>query len=151
MSPVTVRRALLEDLDLVTPMFDAYRQFYRQASAPDRVRSFLADRLRNHDSVIFLATVDGSAVGFTQLYPIFSSVSIGRALVLNDLYVAPAGRRHGVGRSLIDCAVQFGQETNALYLELATELTNVSAQRLYERAGWTKDLEFFHYSIPVPR
>lgn len=147
---ITIIRAGLEDLEEVVPLFDGYRQFYRQRSEPDRVRAFLADRLRNRDSVIFLARLaDRTPAGLTQLYPMFSSVSIGRSLVLNDLFVAPAARGHGVGRALLDRAAAFGRETGALYLELATAVTNTVAQGLYQRAGWRRDTEYHHYSLDL--
>lgn len=148
---ITITRAELDDLDLVVPLFDGYRQFYRQPSDPSRVRAFLADRLRNRDSVIFLARLAGerAPIGFTQLYPIFSSVSIGRALVLNDLFVAPSARGHGAGQALLERAAAFGREVGALYLELATAVTNATAQRLYQGAGWVRDTEFYHYALDL--
>jgi GNAT superfamily N-acetyltransferase len=144
-----IRRAELADLDLVVPLFEQYRAFYRQPPDQAKVRAFLTDRLRNRDSVIFLAFVDGTATGLMQLYPIFSSISIGRALVLNDLFVDSDARGLGVGRALIDRAVHFGRETGARYLELATEITNSSAQGLYDRAGWVRDRDFYHYSFDL--
>ncbi len=146
---VIIERATLADLDRVVPLFDAYRQFYRQPSEPDRVRGFLADRLRNGDSIVLLAAKAGVAVGFVQLYPMYSSVSIGRSFVLNDLFVAEAGRGHGVGRALLERAAAVGREAGALYLELATAVTNHPAQRLYDRAGWTRDTEFHHYALDL--
>jgi GNAT superfamily N-acetyltransferase len=149
MSEVTVRRANAEDLDLVAALFDGYRQFYRQPSDPTRVRAFLADRLRNGDSIVLLAWLEGQAVGFAQLYPTFSSVSIGRALVLNDLFTSASARGRGVGRALIEAAVRFGRESAAIYLELATEITNTSAQRLYETMGWARETDFYRYSLTL--
>lgn len=149
MSALSIRRASPADLELLVPLFDGYRQFYRKPSDPASARAFLADRLRNGDSIIFLAFLgaDPAPTGFTQLYPMLSSVSIGRALLLNDLFVSPAGRGHGVGRALIERAVELGRETGALYLELATEVTNQTAQRLYEAAGWRRETAFYHYEI----
>lgn len=148
---ITITRAELDDLERVVPLFDGYRAFYRQRSEPARVRAFIGDRLRNRDSVIFLARLAGhqDPVGFTQLYPMFSSVSIGRSLVLNDLFVAPAARGHGVGQALLERAAAFGRETGALYLELATAVTNTTAQRLYQGAGWIRDNDFYHYSLDL--
>ena len=75
----------------------------------------------------------------------FSSVSMKRLWLLNDLFVAPAGRRAGAGRALLDRAERWARETGAKGLTLSTELTNATAQRLYESAGWTQDDEFVHY------
>ena len=147
----TVVRAEPADLDRLVPLFDAYRRFYRRPSELDRVRAFLGDRLRNRDSVVFLALAEpgGAAVGFTQLYPVFSSVSIGRALILNDLFVVPEGRGRGVGAALLERAAAFGRETGARYLELETEVSNEPAQRLYERLGWTRETAFHRYALDL--
>ena len=64
---VKVRRAALEDLELVVPLFDAYRQFYRQPSDPEGARRFLRERFVREDWIVFLAVAPGAAVGFTQL------------------------------------------------------------------------------------
>src|ERR1700744_4659151 len=102
MSPFSVRRAGIEDLDLLVPLFDAYRQFYRQKSDPGLAREFLSDRFRHCEAVVFLALAsDGKALGFTQLYPSFSSGAARRIFILNDLFVAHEARRGGVGRELL--------------------------------------------------
>ena len=71
-----VRQAALADLDLVAPLFDAYRQFYGRASDLAAATAFLRDRFGHGQSVIFLALDGAEPVGFTQLYPSFSSVSL---------------------------------------------------------------------------
>ena len=138
-------RAELDDLDALVPLFDAYRRFYGQASDLTGARTFLADRFKRGESVIFLAVVDGAIVGFTQLYPSFSSVSMKRLWVLNDLFVTPDARKSGAGRALLERAERWAAETGAKGLTLSTQLTNLGAQRLYEACGWTKDDEFLHY------
>lgn len=145
----TVRtvRAGLDDLEALVPLFDGYRRFYRQPADPIGARAFLADRLKRSESVIFLAVADGAIVGFTQLYPSFSSVSLERLWILNDLFVAADGRRSGAGRALLDRAERWARETGAKGLTLSTEVTNATAQRLYEAAGWTKDEGFLHYHL----
>jgi hypothetical protein len=57
------------------PLSDAYRQFYGQLAAPELALHFIGERLVNDDSTIFIAV--GEALGFTRLYPSFSSVSAG--------------------------------------------------------------------------
>jgi GNAT superfamily N-acetyltransferase len=145
MADVRTVRAELDDLDALVPLFEGYRRFYRQTSDPVGARAFLADRLKRGESVIFLAVVDGAIVGFTQLYPLFSSVSLKRLWLLNDLFVAPDERKSGAGRALLERAERWAQETGAKGLTLSTEVTNRAAQRLYEACGWTKDEEFVHY------
>ena len=147
-----IRRATISDLDDAAPLFDAYRQFYGQRSDVAAARAFLNERLRRDESVIFLAVADedgGEALGFTQLYPSFSSVSLKRLWVLNDLFVGPSVRRGGVGRRLLDRAREWAIETGAKGLVLATAVDNSKAQALYESCGWQRDDEFQHYHLFV--
>jgi GNAT superfamily N-acetyltransferase len=147
-----IMRATTTDLDAAAPLFDAYRQFYGQRSDVAAARAFLDERLRRDESVIFLAVADvggGEALGFTQLYPSFSSVSLRRLWILNDLFVAPNGRRGGVGRRLLERAREWAIETEAKGLVLATAVTNSTARALYESCGWQRDDEFQHYHLFV--
>jgi GNAT superfamily N-acetyltransferase len=145
MPEVRTVRAELDDLDALVPLFDGYRQFYGQVSDPDGARTFLSQRLKRGDSVVFVAIVDGAIAGFTQLYPSFSSVSMRRLWVLNDLFVDPNARRAGVGRALLARAERWATETQAKGLVLSTAVTNAAAQQLYEASGWVRDDEYFHY------
>jgi GNAT superfamily N-acetyltransferase len=147
MGEVRTVRAELDDLDALMPLFDGYRQFYAQPPDPDGARAFLAERFKRGESVIFLAIADGAAAGFTQLYPSFSSVSMKRLWVLNDLFVAPNARRAGVGRALLERARAWAVETRSKGLTLSTQVTNTEAQRLYESCGWTRESEFLHFQL----
>jgi len=144
-----IRRAGLPDLELVIPLFDAYRQFYSQPSELPRARAFLRERLEAGDSVILLAVENDRGLGFTQLYPLFSSISCRPLWLLNDLYVVPEARRRGVARMLMDQARDHAVETGACGLELATANGNAQAQKLYESLGYELDREFRHYELRV--
>ncbi|HET9040175.1 MAG TPA: GNAT family N-acetyltransferase, partial [Gemmatimonadales bacterium] len=135
--------------DAVAPLFDAYRQFYRQPSDPGLARRFLAERLEREESVVFVAERDGRAVGFVQLYPLFTSTADRprRLWLLNDLFVAPEARGGGVGRALMDRARRLAEETGAAGLELATARTNTVAQRLYDSLGYRGDDQFLRYEL----
>jgi GNAT superfamily N-acetyltransferase len=150
MTAVQVTRALVDDTETVALLFDAYRQFYQQPGDLDGARAFLAERLGRGESVIFLARLDdGMPAGFTQLYPIFSSTSMRRAWLLNDLFVAPTARRAGVGRALLEHAHAFARETDSKELMLQTAVDNLPAQRLYESLGWQRDNDFYVYMLTV--
>jgi GNAT superfamily N-acetyltransferase len=150
MTAVQVTRALVDDTETVALLFDAYRQFYQQPGDLDGARAFLAERLGRGESVIFLARLDdGIPAGFTQLYPIFSSTSMQRAWLLNDLFVAPTARRAGVGRALLERAHAFARETDSKELMLQTAVDNLPAQRLYESLGWQRDNDFYVYMLAV--
>ncbi len=129
------------DLELIVPLFDAYRRFYRQEGDPAGAREFLGGLLESGGSVVLLAVAreeSGAreALGFTQLFPSHSSVSMKRLWILNDLYVAPEARRRGVARALMERASEHARATGAKGLVLETEKHNHQAKRLYESLGW---------------
>jgi ribosomal protein S18 acetylase RimI-like enzyme len=136
---VTIRRATTEDLDAIALLFDAYRRFYAQPGDLQRAHDFLHERLQRGESAILLAELDGRAAGFTQLYPMFSSVRTARIWILNDLYIDEGARRHGVGKALLDAAAQFAKEQGTAGLVLETTRDNEAARALYRAAGWNED------------
>lgn len=142
---ITIVRATPDHLNEVAVLFDAYRQWYGQKPNHDGARDFLAARLEQSDSAIFLALENVMAVGFTQLYPSFSSIAMRPIWILNDLFVVESARKTGVARSLLKEAERFARETNAARLVLETAPDNQPAQALYEKLGWVKDDEFIHY------
>lgn len=145
---ITVRQATIHDLDLVAPLFDAYRVFYGQATDLERATRFLRERFQQHDSVvIFALNADGEGAGFVQLYPMYSSVRTSRSYLLNDLFVAPNARRRGVAAALMHEAMDFARAVGAGGMTLATAHTNTPAQHLYESLGWRRDEQFREYFI----
>ena len=144
-----IYKANLDDLDTLVPLFDGYRVFYKQASDLETARSFIEERLSKKDSVIFMAVSEKEeGIGFTQLYPSFSSVAMQRVYILNDLFVSEGARGLGVGEALLERAKSFAREQEARGLTLETATDN-PAQKLYERLGWTKDTEVFHYTWEI--
>ncbi len=144
-----VRQATVADLNTLVPLFDAYRQFYGRPSDQNGARSFLSDRFAHQQSIILLAFDGCEVVGFTQLFPSFSSVRLARTFVLNDLYVLPSARGTGAGRALLAGACEYGRNVGAARLSLSTSVANATAQSLYERAGWTREIDFYTYGISL--
>lgn len=137
-------RAEREHLEDVAPLFDAYRVFYKQKSDQDKALEFLTERFLNDESVIYMAYENEKAIGFTQLYTTFSSVSLKTAYILNDLFVDPEHRKNGVGEALLLQAQKLCTEKKFKGISLETAHDN-PAQRLYEKLGWEKDAGYFHY------
>lgn len=150
MSSVNIRQAVLSDLEALVPLFDRYRQFYNRPSDIPAAREFLLARFNHGESVIFIAHEGSTPVGFTQLYPSYSSVSLARIFVLNDLFVHEQARRKGVASKLMHAAVEFARSVGAVRISLSTATTNATAQALYQSAGWQRDEQFFVYHFGVP-
>jgi ribosomal protein S18 acetylase RimI-like enzyme len=144
-----VRQATILDLEQLAPLFDRYRQFYGRASDVAAAREFLLARFTNKESTLLIAHEDERPVGFTQLYPSFSSVSLARIFILNDLFVHEQARRKGVASALMSAAVKFASTLGAVRLSLSTAITNDAAQALYHSAGWKRDDQFFVYHLAI--
>jgi len=149
MKQIIVKQAELTDLEVLVPLFDNYREFYGRNSDPEAASEFLTARIKQDESVIFIAQESGTAVGFTQLYPSFSSVSLARTFILNDLFVAADSRKKGVGSLLLSTAVDYAKTMNAIRLTLSTEVTNETAQALYESTGWIRNEQYYTYDFTV--
>ncbi|PEL09982.1 N-acetyltransferase [Bacillus sp. AFS017336] len=142
-----VVQAKSEHIVEVAKLFDQYRQFYKQESNLNEAINFITERISNKDSVIFIVKEGEESLGFTQLYPTFSSVSMKKLWILNDLFVTEAARKKGVAQMLLDAAKGFAINTKAKALDLQTAIDNKSAQALYEKNGYQVDKEFFSYSL----
>lgn len=105
-----INQVTIHELDELVTLFDNYRLFYQQPSDVEAAKIFLRERIEKNESVIFLAKDDsGNALGFTQLYPTFSSVRMVREWILNDLFVADNARKLGVADALMQAAETFAK------------------------------------------
>ena len=144
-----IKQAGTEDIATIIPLFAAYGRFYNLESDPIALPNNLNERLMNHQCVIFLAFSDNIAVGFTQLYPGFSSLSLRNSWVLNDLFVAPEARVLAVGLQLMARAKQLAEATGACEIMLQTAADNMTAQGLYEKLGYQRDNHFYVYTLAL--
>ena len=142
---MNIRKATIEDIPVLSVLFDKYRIFYKQDSDIAGANKFLSERMQQNESVIFVAVLDTIIVGFTQLYPIFSSVGMQRAWLLNDLFVSEETRGSGAADALLKAARQMGADTLSCWMLLQTASANHRAQKVYERNGWKKDNESYSY------
>lgn len=145
-------QATLDHLDLLTPLFVKYREFYGELPFPDSSRAFLEKRLRRKESVIYLALQDdddGKLMGFCQLYPSYSSLSLKRVWILNDIYVAEDARRMLVADHLIKSAKKMAKETHAVRMRVSTSSNNEVARKTYESIGFRVDTQFINYVLPI--
>ncbi len=73
---ISVTNAALANFEGVPELFNLYRMFYKQEKNLSLASDFISERAGNSVSIIFVAQNEaGDYLGFTQLYPIFSSVS----------------------------------------------------------------------------
>ena len=144
---IEIQRAEIGQLEQLASLFNQYRVWYHQEPDIDRARKFLEERLANGDSTVFIAFNNGMPAGFTQLYPIFTSVGMTKAWLLNDLFVHEDHRGLGIASKLLEKAKELGRLTGSKWLMLQTGFDNTNAQALYQKNGWDKIPDQFYEFI----
>ncbi|WP_404353500.1 GNAT family N-acetyltransferase [Exiguobacterium aurantiacum] len=142
-----VYQATIADIEGVSRLFDSYRMFYEKQSDVEGAKSYMKARIENKESVIFVVKNEQEYLGFIQLYPTFSSISMNKSWILNDMFVKEEARNFGVGQLLLDQARDFAMELGDQGISLETAPENTAAQRLYEKNGYEQDTQFLHYVL----
>lgn len=145
-----IQKATINNLEELSALFDAYRQFYDKPSDVEAAKNFLSDRILNNESEIFIAFNESNiAVGFIQLYPLFSSTRMKRFWILNDLFVSSDFRGNGFSKALIESAKQLCYESNACAMLLETSKTNAIGNNLYPLMGFEirDDANFYEWEV----
>ena len=141
-----ISKVTVTDLVELHQLVEKYRAFYKQPEN-DKTLNFLEERIKNQEAVAFIARIEGDAVGFTLLYPTFSTVSLSNIWLLNDLYVAESSRGLGIANELMDVAEAAAKSAGATRVFLRTANDNLPAQALYEGRNWIKDEVFRRYDL----
>jgi ribosomal protein S18 acetylase RimI-like enzyme len=147
-----IRKATLQDLDQLTPLFDQYLVFYKKPSDYEKHKTYLKDRLENNEAIIFLAFDEDNiekAIGFTLIYITFSSLALNKILILNDLYVDSTIRKKGIGEQLILKTIDLAKEVGSDVIRLRTAKNNSPAQGLYHKMGFIRDEHLYSYDLAV--
>ncbi|MFC3561849.1 GNAT family N-acetyltransferase [Pedobacter jamesrossensis] len=149
---IKIKQIAINEANLVVGLFNQYRIFYNQFSDLGMAKAFIDARLENDESVIFVALDGNKPVGFTQLYPKYSSARLSKNWILNDLFVDVDYRKQGIGEALINTVINFAKKQGSTFVQLETAVDNLTAQSLYETIGFKKqenDTEFLLYKIVV--
>ncbi len=139
--------ATQEDVFRIEPIFNLYRDFYGAKIDQDAALFFLKQRIQNKESIIFYAQQNNEIVGFVQIFKTFSSASLSRVLVLNDLFVVESARNHGVASALIKKVLDLARQEQCSRISLSTAQDN-PAQKLYEKIGFRESrFKFYNYNV----
>ena len=145
---IKIKRANLDDISELSKAFDQYRIWYRKESDIKTAKKFLTERIQSKESVIFIAEEEEKTLGFTQLYPLFSSTRMQRLWLLNDLFVYQDHRGKGISISLLDAAKEHCLATNGCAIMLETEKNNEIGNILYPKTDFVlnKSHNFYEWS-----
>jgi GNAT superfamily N-acetyltransferase len=147
---VEVRPVAPHELDEVLPLVAGYQRFYGAEPDVERNRRFFSRFLQPSDDGLLLgAWVDGALVGFATLYWFFSSTKAAESVLMNDLFVREGVRGGGVGRALINRALEEARRRGAAHLEWFTAPDNLVAQRLYDSVPGAQRSTWYAYEIDI--
>lgn len=149
MNKPSYRQATIHDLKRIVPIFDSYRAYFKQPKNPLLVERFLFEKFEHLESVIFIAEQQDEIIGFAQLYPVFSSLTLQRVWLLNDFFITEEFRDCGVGTQLFAKVKNFSLLTKSKGIELSVEHTNIQAWSFWEKQGFKLDEEFRYYFYKV--
>ncbi|MFZ5555919.1 MAG: GNAT family N-acetyltransferase [Pseudomonadota bacterium] len=105
---------------------------------PERQRAGLGQLLADPDRAAVLVARDGAAqvIAMVTAQLVVSTAEGAPSAWIEDMVVAKAHRRGGVGRALIDAALAWARQKGATRAQLLVDLDNVPALACYERLGW---------------
>ena len=134
---VSIRPLAPSDFDPWYPLWQGYLTFY-ETEISDEVSRVTFARLTGGGEPMggFMARdAGGEAVGITHWLIHRSCWTVGDYCYLQDLFVAPAARKGGVGRALIEAVYAKAQALGCPRVYWHTHETNHTAQRLYDRVA----------------
>ena len=148
MSQVEVRPIQPQELEEVLPLIAGYQTFYRAEPDVERNRLFFSRFLQPSDEGLLLgAWVDGRLAGFATLYWFFSSTKAADSVLMNDLFVREDVRGSGIGRALIEGALDETRRRGAAHLEWFTAPDNLKGQRLYDSIPGASRSTWYAYEV----
>jgi len=132
----TVHRASPGDGEAIAGLLHDFQlEFSEPSPGVEALSARYEELIRKHEMIVLL--VGEGPDGFAQLRFRPVVYSEGPYAYLEELYVVPALRGQGLGRALLETAMETARSEGATYMELGTSETDVAARHLYESAGFT--------------
>jgi ribosomal protein S18 acetylase RimI-like enzyme len=131
-----VRRATVADATKVAVlMHDFNTEFDEEIDEPEVLHRRYREQLEGGDVSVLLGGEGPD--GFAQLRYRSQIYSDAPAAYLEELYVAPPKRGEGLGRALLEAAMEEARTRGADRIDLGTSEDDTAARGLYESAGFT--------------
>ncbi|TCJ97908.1 hypothetical protein EV694_1498 [Volucribacter psittacicida] len=122
------------NLPLLLPLFEQYRTQQGMPANPERTLTFLNNRIRFSESILFIALdSQQNAQGFIQLYPRLSSLQLQRYWQLTDIFVQDSPNKWQIYTALIEKAKEFVCYTQSHFLVVEQ---NQQHRQLWEAEGF---------------
>lgn len=144
--PITIRPLAPADHAQWLELAQAYQAFYQQRVSP-AVFERTWQRLIARDHVHGLCAVQGDELVGIAHYLLHASPWSRDVCYLEDLYVRPGVRGHGVARRLIEAVAAAARQARAAHLYWTTHETNGPARTLYDKVGRNQGFIRYEYAL----
>jgi len=137
---VEIRPAVEEELDELLPLMRGYCDFYESSPTDEGVLEMARTLIKDpSQGTVFIARLDGRAIGFATLDWKWSMLKGARLGYLEDLFVHPEKRGTGTADALIEACAERCRELGRPALQWLTAPDNHRAQKVYNRTGAESD------------
>jgi ribosomal protein S18 acetylase RimI-like enzyme len=139
MASFATQRAGTADTQAVAQLlFDFNTEFGDPTPQPNELAVRIEELLDGGDTAIVLGTDGGEPVAVALMRFRLALWTQAKECYLAELYVAPARRGLGLGRMLLEAAIEVARGEGADYMDLGTSEDDVAARKLYERFGFSR-------------
>jgi Sortase and related acyltransferases len=149
MTRVTIRPATVADGETLLALINGLAD-YEKLTPPDAAgrQRFLEDLARDSPRFgVFIAEVDGQAIGYTVYFETYSTFVMRAKLYMEDLFVRPDHRSAGAGFALIRALVDEAIRRDCSAIEWECLDWNRLAIGFYEKIGGRHDTQWLRYSM----
>lgn len=138
MNNILIRRAVKADIATVSKLAIELIESMKNSGgiARDVLSENSRNALTNPNSYILLAEREGKVIGFISFMIRKTIIHSGLCGLIDELVVSKRHRRKGVGKELIDAAIEECKKLRCCEVEVSTEFTNVNAREFYKHCGF---------------
>ncbi len=131
-----MRRAAAADADAVGRLLhDFNSEFGDFTPGPEAVAGRVRQLLAEDEIAVLLGGTEPEGLAVLRFRPSLWTATLD--CYLEELYVVPSRRGHGLGRALMDTAIELAREHGAAHMDLGTGEDDVAARALYESLGFS--------------
>lgn len=134
----TVRLATssITDTDAIGRLLHAFNTEYGDPTpTPEKLSDRFKKLLQGDDTAVLLGGTGPDGLAVLRFRPSIWSEAL--ECYLAELYVKPDLRGQGLGRALMNSAINLARDKGADYMDLGTSEDDVTARKLYESLGFT--------------
>jgi ribosomal protein S18 acetylase RimI-like enzyme len=131
-----VRRAELADADALGQLLhDFNREFDEPTPTPRKLGERIRRLLSGDGTIVLVGGTGPEGLAVLRFRPSIWTDAL--ECYLAELYVVPDRRGHGLGRALMNVALEVAREEGADHMDLGTGEDDVAARALYESLGFS--------------